>query len=100
MTPRAEETSNGLYYLGLGVDDEKFLAPYYWFLPAICYLDYHHEQRLFLKNLKYESRQLTFWKEDGAVSRMAAVQHLKDLRQRCKERGLDSGLKAKDLISI
>ena len=66
---------------------KKFLAPYYWFLPAICYLDYHHEQ-------------LTFWKEDGAVSRMAAVQHLKDLRQRCKERGLDSGLKAKDLISI
>lgn len=100
MTVRAEETSIGLYYLGLGVDDEKLLAPYYWFLPAICYLDYHHEQRLFLKNLKYETRQLTFWKEDGAVSRMAAVQHLKDLRQRCKERGLDSGLKAKDLISI
>ena len=100
MTPRAEETSNGLYYLGLGVDDEKFLAPYYWFLPAICYLDYDHEQRLFLKNLKYETRQLTFWREDGAVSRMAAVQHLKDLRQRCKERGLDSGLKATDLILI
>ena len=47
MTPRAEETSNGLYHLGLGVDDEKFLALYYWFLPAICYLDYDHEQRLF-----------------------------------------------------
>ena len=31
---------------------------------------------------------------------MAAVQHLKDLRQRCKERGLDSGLKATDLILI
>ena len=29
MTMRAQETSNGLYYLGLGVDDEKFLAPYY-----------------------------------------------------------------------
>ena len=100
MTPRAEETSNGLYYLGLGVDDEKFLAPYYWFLPAICYLDYDHEQRLFLKNLKYETRQLTFWKEDGSVSRMASVQYLKDLRQQCKERGLDSGLKATDLILI
>ena len=100
MTPRAEETSNGLYYLGLGVDDEKFLAPYYWFLPAICYLDYDHEQRLFLKNLKYETRQLTFWKEDSSVSRMASVQYLKDLRQQCKERGLDSGLKATDLILI
>ena len=68
MTLRAQETSNGLYSLGLGVDDEKFLAPYYWFLPAICYLDYDHEQRLFLKNLKYETRQLTFWKEDGSIS--------------------------------
>ena len=88
ITPRAEETSNGLYYLGLGVDDKKFLAPYYWFLPAICYLDYDHEQRLFLKNRKHETRQLTFWKEDGSVSRMASVQYLKDLRQQCKERQL------------
>ena len=98
MTPQAEETSNGLYYLGLCVDDEKFLAPYYWFLAAICYLDYDYEQRLFLKNLKYKTRQLTFWNEDGSVSRMASVQYLKDVRQQRKERGLDSGLKARDLI--
>ena len=100
MTPQAEETSNGLYYLGLCVDDEKFLAPYYWFLAAICYLDYDYEQRLFLKNLKYKTRQLTFWNEDGSVSRMASVQYLKDVRQQRKERGLDSGLKARDLILI
>ena len=31
---------------------------------------------------------------------MASVQYLKDLRQQCKERGLDSGLKATDLILI
>ena len=49
MTPRAGETSNGLYYLGLGVDNKKFLSPCYWFLPAICYLDYDHEQRLLFK---------------------------------------------------
>ena len=48
MTPRAEDISNGVFYLGLDVEDEKFLAPYYWFLSAICYLDYDHEQRLFL----------------------------------------------------
>ena len=52
MTPCAEDTSNGVFYLGLDVEDEKFLAPYYWFLPAICYLDYDHEQSLFLKSLK------------------------------------------------
>ena len=56
MTPRPEDIAKGVRFLGLGVEDEKFLAPYYWFLPAICYLDYDHEQRLFLKNLKYETR--------------------------------------------
>ena len=30
MTPRAEDIANGVHYLGLGVEDEKFLAPYYW----------------------------------------------------------------------
>lgn len=39
MTPRAEDIANGVRYLGLGVEDEKFRAPYYWFLLAICYLD-------------------------------------------------------------
>ena len=81
MTLHAEDIANGVHHLGLGVEDEKFLAPYYWFLPAISYLDYDHEQRLFLKNLKYETRQLTFWKEDGCTTRMASIQHLKDLRQ-------------------
>ena len=100
MTPRAEDIDNGVYHLGLGVEDEKFLAPYYSFLPVICYLDCDHEQRLFLKNLKYETRELTFWKEDGCPTRMASIQHSKDLRQRCQERGLDSGLKATDLILI
>lgn len=89
-----------MLYLGLGLEEEMFLAPYYWFLPAICYLDYDHEQRLFLKNLKYETRELTFWKDEGSSSRMATIQHLKDLRQGCQEKGLDSGLKATDLILI
>ncbi|KAL9977299.1 hypothetical protein ACROYT_G014689 [Oculina patagonica] len=100
MTPRAEDIANGVRYLGLGVEDEKFMSPYYWFLPAICFLDYDHEQRLFLKNLKYETRELTFWKEEDSTTRMASIQHLKDLRQRCQEKGLDSGLKATDLILI
>jgi len=84
------------HHLGLNVEDEKFLAPYYWFLPTICYLDYDHEQRLFLKNLKHEIKQLIIWKEEGCTTRIASIQHPKDIRQRCQEKGLDSGLK--DLI--
>ena len=100
MTPSEEDVKNGVLHLGLGLEDEKFLAPYYWFLPAISYLDYDHEQRLFMKNLKYETRELTFWKDEGSVNRIATIQHLKDLRQRCQEKGLDCGLKATDLILI
>ena len=96
MTPRTEDIENGIHHLGLGVEDEKFLAPYYWFLPAICYLDYDHEQRLFLKNLKYETRELVFWKQESLTTRIVSIQHLKDLRQRCQEQGL----KATDLILI
>ena len=98
MTPRTEDIENGVHHLGLGLEDEKFLAPYYWFLPAICYLDYDHEQRLFLKNLKYGTRELVFWKQESLITRIVSIQHLKDLRQRCQEQGLDSGLKATDLI--
>lgn len=47
MTPSSEEIKEGVQYLGLGIDEERFLAPYYWFLPSIAYLDYDHEQRLF-----------------------------------------------------
>ena len=100
MTPSEEDIKGGVLYLGLGLQDEKFLAPYYWFLPAICYLDYDHEQRLFMKNLKYETRELTFWNVKGAPSRMVSIQHLKDLRNRCQEQGLCCGLKATDLILI
>lgn len=98
MTSREEDIFNDVHYLGLGVEDEKFLAPFYWFLPPICYLDYDHKQRLFLKSLKYETRQLTFWKEKGFITRMASIQHLKDLRQRCQAKGLDSCLKTTNLI--
>lgn len=84
MTLHAEDIANGVCYLGLSVEDEKFLAPYYWLLPAICYLHYDHKQRLCLKYLKYETRQLTFWKEEDCITCMASIQHLKDLRQRRK----------------
>ena len=52
MTQTEEETMEGIQYLALGIDEEEFVAPYYWHLPSIAYLEYEHEQRLFLKNLK------------------------------------------------
>jgi len=40
MTPTEEEIKEGVIYLGLGIDEEEFVSPYYWCLPSIAYLDY------------------------------------------------------------
>ena len=100
MTPTLPEVEAGIHFLGLGTEDERFRAPYYWFLPSIAYLDYDHEQRLFLKNLKYETRDLTFWEGEGRETRIATIQHLKDLRQRCEKAGMNTGISAVDLVLI
>ena len=100
MTPSLEEINKGVVYLGLRIDDECYLAPYYWFLPAIAFLDYDHEQRLFLKNLKYETRELTFWEDKGHAPRPATIKHLKDLKHRCQVLGLDCGFSSTDLLLI
>ena len=100
MTPTAHEIQNGVLYLGLGIDEEMFASPYYWHLPAIAYLDYDHEQRLFLKNLKYETHDLTFWEDDGKTTRLATIRHLEDLRHRCQVLGLDCAFNATDLLLI
>lgn len=61
MTATKEEVEDGVIFLRLGIEGERFLAPYYWHLLSIACLDFDHEQRLLLKNLKYETRELTFW---------------------------------------
>ena len=100
MKPTKQEVKDGIVFLGLGVEGERFLAPYYWHLPAIACLDYDHEQRLFLKNLKYETRELTFWEEGGRITRLATIQHLHDLKNRCQNLGLDCGFNATDLLLV
>lgn len=100
MTPTEEESKEGIQYLALGIDEEEFASPYYWHLPSIAYLDYDHEQRLFLKNLKYDTRELTFWEDEGRSSRIATIRHLQDLKHRCQELGLDCGFNASDLLLI
>ena len=99
MTPTMEEVKDDVLFLGLGIEEERFLAPYYWQLPSIATLDYDHEQRLFLKNLKYETRELTLW-EDDKVTCMASIRHLKDLKDRCQNLGLDCGFNSTDLILV
>ena len=100
MTPTEDEIKEGILYLGLGIDEEQFVSPYYWYLPSIAYLDYDHEQRLFLKNLKYETRDLTLWEEAGKTTILATIKHLQDLKHRCQDLGLDCGFSATDLLLI
>ena len=80
--------------------DGLLLAPYYWNLPSIACLDYDHEQRLFFKNLKYETRDLIFWIEDRKITRLATIQHLHDLKNRCQNLGLDCGFTANNLLLV
>ena len=53
-----------------------------------------------MKNLKYETRDLTFWEGEGSKTCLATIQHLKDLRQRCEKAGMDTGISAVDLVLI
>ena len=100
MKPTEQEVGDGVVFLGLGVDGERYLAPYYWKLPSIAFLNYDHEQGLFLKNLKYENREIIFWTEDGKVIRLATIQHLHDLKNCCQNLGLDCGFTATDLLLV
>lgn len=43
--PSAEDVKNRVLHLGIGLD-ERFLAPYYWFPPAISFLDYDEESEV------------------------------------------------------
>lgn len=73
---------------------------YYWYLPSIAYLNYDHEQTLFLKNLKCETHALTFGEQQGKTTCSAMIRHLQDLKQCCQVLGLDCGFNATDLLLI
>ena len=42
MTPTESTVAREIQYLGLGISDERFVAPYFWQLPSISYGDYDH----------------------------------------------------------
>ena len=60
MRPTKIEVQDGVVFLGLGVEGERYLAPYYWSFPSIACLDYDHGGQLFLQNLKHDTRELPF----------------------------------------
>lgn len=99
MTPTQAEIDYGVNYLQLGVPGESFAAPYYWNLPTIAFLDHAHEQRLFLRNLKYETRCLTFFQEKTDVA-LASIQPLMDLKRQCALRDIECNLHDSDLILL
>lgn len=99
MTPTQAAVAEGIYYLGLDVPDEKFVAPYFWKLPSIAYGDYDHLKRTFLHVLKYNTQNLTLYK-DSRGSAVATINHLHELMQICKENGQNVPFSATDLLLI
>ena len=99
MTPTESTVAEGIYYLGLGIPDERFVAPYFWRLPSISYGDYDHLRRTFLRVLKYDTRDLTFFK-DSCGTVVATISHLQELMCICKESGQNVPFSANDLLLI
>lgn len=99
MTPTESTVAKGIQYLGLGISDERFVAPYFWRLPSISYGDYDHLRRIFLRVLKYETRDLTFFK-DARGSVVATVNHLQELMSICQKNGQGVPFSTNDLLLI
>lgn len=99
MTPTQSTVANGIFYLGLCIPDEKYVAPYFWSLPSIAYSDYDHLRRTLLRNLKYETYELTMY-EDSTGVLVATINHLHELIEICIKQGETAPFSAQDLILI
>ncbi len=99
MTPTQSTADNDIFYLGLCIPDEKYIAPYFWSLPTIAYSDYDHLRRTLLRNLKYETHELTMYKDtNGAL--VATINHLHELMEICINQGETVPFSAQDLLLI
>ena len=107
MTPHEEDVKNGVKYLSLGLPDELHFAPYYWCLPSIFISDADHVLRCFLRFLKSDTRDLTFYKARllcpvtnniRCVKVTATIQHLEELRHECESEKCN--LRIGDLILV
>ena len=97
MTPREEFISQGVLYLGIGIQEEQYMAPYFWKYPSIMYLDFEHNQRSCLRVLKYDTHELLLYSdEQNTVT--ASIEHLNHLREICKDNAIAKTLTETDLI--
>ena len=78
MTPSTQAFNKGVKYLTLA-GTSQYAAPYLGPLPSICYLDYDHNLRLFLKCLKYETLDLNLF-PNSSNSHIASINHLQELK--------------------
>ena len=69
MTPAESTVAEGINYLGLAVQNEKFISPYFWKLPAIAYGDNDHLRRTSLTLETSHSRGLQSWAPRSSLSR-------------------------------
>ena len=97
MTPKEKHVKEGVFFLRLGVPEERFAAPYYSDLPFISFLDWDHERRLFAKCLKYETLDLTLRKGKKGSCSWMSIQHLKQLKDICEKGGISCGFSSLDL---
>ena len=97
MTPTERHVKEGVFFLRLGVPEERFAAPYYSNLPFISFLDWDHERRLFAKCLKYETLDLTLRKGTKGKCSWITIQHLKQLKDVCEKKGIVCGFSSLDL---
>ena len=97
MTPTERHVKEGVFFLRLGIQEERFVAPYYSSLPFISFLDWDHERRLFAKCLKYETLDMTLWREKKGPCSWISIQHLKHLKDICEKRGVVCGFSSLDL---
>ena len=95
MTPQPHLIDQGILYLGLGLPEEKYMAPYFWSYPSIMYLDYEHNQRSCLRMLKYPTLDMSM-----GPSISVTMDHVIQLRRTCIEKKIDTGLTEIDLILV
>ena len=97
MTTSQENIEKGILYLGLGVPQEKYRAPFFWKFPTIMFTDFEHNQRSALRMLKYSTLDLTLFSLDE-VTIIATADHLEELRRKCLKKNIKCGLNEKDIL--
>lgn len=98
ITPTETTVEKGIYYLGLGIPDERFVTPYFWRLPSIAYGAYDHLRKTFIREVKYDTRDLTFLTDTGTI--VATVNHLHELMSKCQKNGQSGPFSTNDLLLI